>query len=113
LPIFEEDGFVLFKSSAIVLHPGERSKALLAKNPRARDAMAHSGVQFLFVLNVALIRSITQTTNGRSCVGQGPWRSRRRLSALSRSLGDKRYVDSERFTAGDLMTTTVLRIPAS
>ena len=34
----------------------------------------------------------------------------RRLSALSTSLGDKRYLDGDRFTAGDLMMTTVLRI---
>jgi glutathione S-transferase len=34
----------------------------------------------------------------------------RRLGALSRSLGDKPYLDGDRFTAGDLMMTTVLRI---
>jgi glutathione S-transferase len=34
----------------------------------------------------------------------------RRLSALSKSLGDKPFLDGERFTAGDLMMTTVLRI---
>lgn len=34
----------------------------------------------------------------------------KRLSALSRSLGDKPFLDGERFTAGDLMMTTVLRI---
>src|SRR4030095_7005279 len=34
----------------------------------------------------------------------------RRLSALSKSLGDKPYLDGARFTAGDLMMTTVLRI---
>jgi glutathione S-transferase len=34
----------------------------------------------------------------------------RRLSALSTSLGDKPYLDGGRFTAGDLMMTTVLRI---
>jgi glutathione S-transferase len=34
----------------------------------------------------------------------------RRLSALSQSLGHKRYLDGDRFTAGDLMMTTVLRI---
>ena len=33
-----------------------------------------------------------------------------RLSALSNSLGDKPYLDGDRFTAGDLMMTTVLRI---
>ena len=34
----------------------------------------------------------------------------KRLSRLSDALGDKAYVDSDRFTAGDLMMTTVLRI---
>jgi len=34
----------------------------------------------------------------------------RRLSALSKSLGDKPYLDRDRFTADDLMMTTVLRI---
>ena len=34
----------------------------------------------------------------------------RRLSALSKALGDKPYLDGARFTAGDLMMTTVLRI---
>src|SRR5438094_2710594 len=34
----------------------------------------------------------------------------KRLSALSKSLGDKPYLDGDRFTAGDLMMTTVLRI---
>jgi len=34
----------------------------------------------------------------------------RRLSALSKSLDDKPYLDGDRFTAGDLMMTTVLRI---
>lgn len=36
--------------------------------------------------------------------------AQRRLSALSKSLGDKPYLDGARFTAGDLMMTTVLRI---
>jgi len=36
----------------------------------------------------------------------------RRLSALAGSLGDKPYLDGDRFTAGDLMMTTVLRILA-
>src|SRR4029078_8969426 len=36
VPIFEESGFVLFETGAIVLHIGERSEALLPKDPRAR-----------------------------------------------------------------------------
>jgi len=34
----------------------------------------------------------------------------KRLSALSKSLSDRPYLDGSRFTAGDLMMTTVLRI---
>ena len=36
--------------------------------------------------------------------------ARHRLSCLARALGDKPYLDGDRFTAGDLMMTTVLRI---
>jgi len=35
---------------------------------------------------------------------------RRRLSALSKSLGNNLFLDGDRFTAGDLMMATVLRI---
>jgi glutathione S-transferase len=36
--------------------------------------------------------------------------ARHRLNSLANALGDKSYLDGERFTAGDLMMTTVLRI---
>src|SRR5262249_44078452 len=36
--------------------------------------------------------------------------AKRRLDGLSKSLGDKPFLDGDRFTAGDLMMTTVLRI---
>src|SRR3977135_3031631 len=36
VPIFEEDGNVLFESGAIVLRIGERCEALLPKDPEAR-----------------------------------------------------------------------------
>jgi glutathione S-transferase len=36
--------------------------------------------------------------------------AQRRLEALSKALGDKPYLDGDRFTAGDWMMTTVLRI---
>jgi glutathione S-transferase len=34
----------------------------------------------------------------------------RRLASLSKALGEKPYLDGERFTAGDLMMAAVLRI---
>src|SRR5262245_65946690 len=36
VPVFEEDGFVLFETGAIVLYLGERSEALLPKDRAAR-----------------------------------------------------------------------------
>ena len=55
--------------------------------------------------------SSTRIRNGPSCGARAPWSSRRGASpALSKALGDKPYLDGDRFTAGDLMMTTVLRI---
>jgi glutathione S-transferase len=64
-----------------------------------------------FVMNVALIDLFYANEERAKMRRPGAVEFvRRRLSALSRSLGDKPYLDGERFTAGDLMMTTVLRI---
>ena len=60
VPILEDDGFVLFESGAIVLHIGERSEALLPKDPAARARATQWLIAALnsiepFVMNVALI----------------------------------------------------------
>jgi glutathione S-transferase len=114
VPILEEDGFVLFESGAIVLHIGDRSEALLPKGARAR------AVQWLiaalnsiepFVMNVALIDLFYAKEEWAKLRRPGAVEfAQKRLSALSTSLGDKSYLDGDRFTAGDLMMTTVLRI---
>src|ERR1700684_2330772 len=50
--------------------------------------------------------SFTRRRSGRNCDARVPWSS----WSLSKSLGDKSFLDGHRFTAGDLMMTTVLRI---
>src|SRR5215472_1745824 len=60
VPIFEEDGRVLFESGAIVLHIGGRSEALLPREPEARAratqwVMAALSSVEPFVANAALI----------------------------------------------------------
>src|SRR5258708_1203619 len=60
VPIFEEDGLVLFETGAIVLHIGERSATLL---PQDRDARARARQWLIaalssiepFIMNVAAI----------------------------------------------------------
>jgi glutathione S-transferase len=116
VPILEDDGLVLFESGAIVLHIGERSETLLPKEAGARARATQWLIAALnsiepFVMNVALIDLF---------YAKEEWAKMRRpsavefvqkrLSALSNSLGDKPFLDGDRFTAGDLMMTTVLRI---
>lgn len=118
VPIFEEDGFVLFESGAIILHLAERSDGLLPKDPAARKR----AIQWMFaalnsvepfIWNVFLVDFIY--------AGEEWARLRRpsavdvmnkKLDAVAKRLGDKPFLDGEHFTAGDLMMTTVLRFLA-
>jgi glutathione S-transferase len=116
VPILEEDGFVLFETGAIVLHIAERSETLLPKDPKARA----QAIQWLmaalssiepFAMNVALIDLFYADQEWAKLRRPGAVEFvQRRLAALSKALGDKPYLDGDRFTAGDLMMTTVLRI---
>ena len=116
VPIFEEDGFVLFESGAIVLYIGERSETLLPRDPAARARATQWLLAALnsiepFLANVALIDLFYANEEWAKLRRPGAVEfAHKRLSALSRSLADKPYLDGDRFTAGDLMMTTVLRI---
>jgi glutathione S-transferase len=116
VPVFEEEGFVLFESGAIVLHIGERSEALLPKDAAARARATQWLIAALnsiepFVMNVASIDIFYPDEQWAKLRRPGAVEFvQKRLAGLSRSLGDKPYLDGDRFTAGDLMMTTVLRI---
>jgi glutathione S-transferase len=116
VPIFEEDGFLLFESGAIVLYIGERSETLLPKDAGARARATQWLIAALnsiepFVMQVAAIDLFYANEEWAKLRRPGIVEFvQRRLSALSKSLGDKPYLDGEGFTAGDLMMTTVLRI---
>ena len=116
VPIFEEDGLVLFESGAIVLHICERSEALLPLDSGARARATQWLIAALnsiepCVMNVAAIDVFHAGEEWAKLRRPGAVAFvERRLDALTRSLGDKPFLDGERFTAGDLMMTTVLRI---
>lgn len=116
VPIFEEDGFVLFESGAIVLHIGERSEALLPNDAEARARATQWLIAALnsiepFIMNVAVIDFFYANEEWAKLRRPGAVEfAQRRLSALSKALDDKAYLDGDRFTVGDLMMTTVLRI---
>jgi glutathione S-transferase len=116
VPIFQEDGETLFETGAIVLHIGERSQALLPPDPAARRRASQ------WVL--AALNSVEPAINNVFAVevfyAAEQWAQLRqegarafadkKIAAVSKALGDKPYLDGDRFTVGDLMMTTVLRI---
>jgi glutathione S-transferase len=116
VPILDDDGFTLFESGAIVLYVGERSETLLPTEPQARARATQWLIAALnsiepFVMDVARIDIFYADQEWAKLRRPGAVEfARRRLAALSKSLGDKPYLDGDRFTAGDLMMTTVLRI---
>ena len=116
VPIFEENGFVLFETGAIVLHIGERTETLLPKDAQARSRATQWLIAALnsiepFIMQVAAIDLFHKDQEWAklrrpSAVEFAAWR----LKCLADNLGDKPYLDGDRFTAGDLMMATVLRI---
>lgn len=115
VPTFEEDGLVLFESGAIVLHIGERSEALLPKDAGARVR----AVQWLIAALNSIEPHVSQLAVLDLFYSGEEWTKlrrpsleafvRHRVGSLSKALGEKKYLDGDRFTAGDLLMTTVLR----
>lgn len=115
VPAYEEDGLVLFESGAIVLHIAERSEALIPTDPHAR-ARAKT---WMF----AALNTIEPHIQNLAAIdlfhAEQEWAKLRRpavvdavksrLADLSRWLDGRSYLE-DRFTAADLLMTTVLRI---
>lgn len=116
IPAYEEDGLQLFESGAIVLHIAERSEALLPSDSEARAR----AIQWLFaalnsvephVQQIALIDGFYKDEEWAKLRRAGALDfANRRLDALQARLGDKEWLDDGRFTCGDLIMTTVLRV---
>jgi glutathione S-transferase len=116
VPIFEEDGFVLFESGAIVLYVGERSEALLPRDPAARARAIQWVIAALnsvepFAWQLALIDIFYAGEEWAKLRRPGAVEmTRRRLAGLSAALGEKTWLEGGSFTAGDLMMGSVLRV---
>jgi glutathione S-transferase len=116
VPILEEDGRTMFESGAIVLHIGEQCEALLPKDAGARARAMQWLIAALnsiepHLMNVAVIDLFYSNEEWAKLRRPGAVEfARHRLSSLANSLGEQPYLDGERFTVGDLMMTTVLRI---
>jgi glutathione S-transferase len=111
----EDDGIVLFESGAIVLHIGERSEALLPRDEAGRARAMTWVFAALNTIEVAIepLADIDlfwpNETWAKTRRPEAEKHVRKRLTELAGALGDRDYLEG-RFTAGDLMMTTVLRI---
>ena len=116
VPSYHDDTVSLFESGAIVLHIGRNCETLLPEDPAAR---ARATAWLIAALNSVEPAIMQLAAIDIFAAGEEWARLRRpgvvelidkRLSRLSDALGDKVHLDGDRFTAGDLMMTTVLRI---
>src|SRR5580704_7372823 len=104
VPILEEDGLILFESGAIVLHIGERSETLLPKDAAARARATQWLIAALnsiepSAMNVAAIELFYADEEWAKLRRAGASEfARHRLASLAKALGDKPYLDGERFT---------------
>ena len=115
VPAYEEGDLVLFESGAIVHHIAQRSAALMPADPVGRARVT----AWLFAAMNSIEPQIQNLTAIDLFYAQEDWAKARRpgaveavqkrLQDLAAWLGDRNYLEG-RFTAADLLMTTVLRI---
>jgi glutathione S-transferase len=115
VPAIEEDGFSLFESGAIVGYIGERSEGLLPKAPKERARCQ----AWMFAALNSVEPPVQALVQVDVFFKDQPWAAQRRpsaldmvgkrLAALETRLHGRDWLE-DRFTAGDLLMTTVLRM---
>lgn len=116
VPVLRDGDLSLFESGAIVLHIGDQCETLL---PRDAAGRAKASQWLISALNSIEPFAMQLVTIDIFAAGEAWTVERRpqvvdflnqRLKRLSDALGDRDWLE-DRFTAGDLMMSTVLRIP--
>jgi glutathione S-transferase len=115
VPAIETGELKLFESGAIVIHIAERSEALMPSDPNGR---ARTSAWVFAALNSVepSIQNLAEIDLFRAREAWVPLRRpqvveavQKRLTAVENWLGGRDYLE-DRFTAADLMMTSVLRI---
>jgi glutathione S-transferase len=114
IPAIEEDGLPLFESGAIVLHIAERSEALMPRDPAGRARVTCWAFAALNSIEprvqalgeIDLFHADAEWAKlRRPAVEQA---AKSRLTALADRFNGRDYLE-DRFTAADILMTTVLR----
>ncbi|TDU25759.1 glutathione S-transferase [Panacagrimonas perspica] len=115
VPVYEEDGLVLFETGAILLHIAERSEALM---PGDANGRARARAWVFAALNSVEPPVQNLVVIDLFCANEEWAKLRRpgvvdfmnnRLKSLSTWMEGREYLE-ESFSAGDLMMVTVLRL---
>ena len=115
IPAIEEDGLPLFESGAIVLHIAERSEALMPRDPAGRARVTCWAFAALNSIEprvqalgeIDLFHADAEWAKlRRPAVEQA---AKTRLTALADRFNGRDYLE-DRFTAADILMTTVLRM---
>lgn len=116
VPAYEEDGFVLFESGAIVHHIATKTDVLMPRDEKSRART----LTWMFAALNSIEPQIQNLTVMDLSHADKAWAKERRpavlemaqarLAALSKWLEGRDYLE-DRFTAADLLMTSVLRIP--
>lgn len=115
VPTYREGDLSIFESGAIVQHVGEKDERLLPHDPVARAR----AIQWTYaalnsvepaLLNVTLIDAFYKDEEWAKLRRAGAADfARVKLGRVSAWLGEKRWLEGDRFTIGDLLMVSVLR----
>lgn len=116
VPAYEEGDLRMFESGAIVMHVAQRSPTLLPADSLGRAR----ATAWLFAALTSVEPPVQQVTEIDLFHATAAWaagrrpivleRARNRLNEVARALGSRDWLE-DRFTMGDLMMASVLRIP--
>jgi glutathione S-transferase len=115
VPAYSDGEVEMFESGAIVLHIAERSEALMPRDAAGRArvltwmfcALNTMEIPIGSLADIDVFNPGAEWTKERRPAVEA-W-VRKRLAELAARLGDNPYLDGDRFTAGDLLMTDVLR----
>lgn len=115
VPVIEDGNLVLFETGAILLHIANKTDVLMPSDPQERER----AISWMFaalnsvepwVQNFIILDAFHAGEEWARLRRPGAEEfARKRVGCVSTWLGDKQYLEGDRFTLGDLLMVTVLR----
>src|SRR6478672_6890317 len=115
VPCFTDGTVQIFETGAIVQYIGERSEALLSRDPQGK----YRAIQWTYAALNSVEPGVQHRVLLDAFYGDQEWAKLRKPSAdefarlklkrVSDWLGDNQWLEGDRFTIGDLIMITVLR----